>query len=156
MRTTILILGILAALPASAEGFRSNTPYPADYKAECGSCHDPFPPGMLNRHDWGAVMGSLDKHYGTDASLDDKTAAGIRAWLEQHAGRRANAGGTPPRFTTSRWFKREHREVPASSLQALGIKSPTQCSGCHKGAAKGNFDENEIVIPGRGRYHEDD
>ncbi|MEY3427514.1 MAG: hypothetical protein RIS60_866, partial [Pseudomonadota bacterium] len=40
------------------------------YKAECASCHMAYPPAMLSKSSWQRIMGGLDKHYGTDASLD--------------------------------------------------------------------------------------
>lgn len=43
------------------------------YKNECASCHMAYPPAMLSKPAWQRVMGKLDKHYGTDASMDVAT-----------------------------------------------------------------------------------
>ena len=40
------------------------------WRAECGGCHAAFPPALLTAPAWRQVMGALDRHYGTDASLD--------------------------------------------------------------------------------------
>lgn len=156
MKTAILILALLAAAPALAEGPRAQVAYPANYKAECGSCHVAFPPGLLDKADWGRIMQGLDKHFGTDASLDGKTAASISNWLQQHAGSRGGTGANPPRITTSAWFRREHREVPATRWKDARIKSPANCAACHRGAEQGRYGEGEISIPGLGRRYGDD
>jgi hypothetical protein len=156
MKTILLILAMLTSMPVLAEGFRNQAAYPADYRNECGSCHDPYPPGLLNRGDWGRIMQGLDKHFGTDASLDNKTTANIGHWLERNAGQRASAGTNPPRFTSTVWFKRHHREVPANAWKDPRVKTPAYCTGCHKSAAQGRFDENEISVPGLNRRYEDD
>jgi hypothetical protein len=101
-------------------------------------------------------MQGLDKHFGTDASLDAKTTSSIDAWLKQNAALRAEAGGNPPRITTNAWFKRKHREVPAASWKDPRIKSPANCAACHRGAEQGRFGEREIDIPGIGRNFDDD
>jgi hypothetical protein len=157
MKSLIFIIAMLLSLTSWAEGFRAQATYPAVYKNECGSCHDPFPPGLLNKSDWGRVMQNLDRHYGTDASIDNaKTAATLASWLGQNAGHRADTGTNPPRFTATHWFKREHREVPPEGLKKLGINTPTYCTGCHLGAAQGRYGENEIRVPGQNRRNEDD
>jgi len=58
----------LAALPAAAEGVRV-PPSPA-YKAECGSCHVAYPPQLLPGASWQQLMAQLERHFGSDASLD--------------------------------------------------------------------------------------
>ncbi len=156
MKTVISLLALLFSTASLADDLRMQHAYPAEYRSECGSCHDPYPPGMLNKDDWANVMSRLDRHYGTDASLDDKTTADIARWLERNAGRRAGAQGKPPRFTTTTWFKREHREVPAKAWQDPRVKTPANCSGCHLNAAKGNYNEDQIRIPGQNRRLEDD
>ena len=47
---------------------------PPAYVQECGSCHAAYPPGMLPARSWQRVMGGLDRHYGSDASLDAPTS----------------------------------------------------------------------------------
>lgn len=156
MKTAIALLALLISASAQAEGLRMQNTYPAEYRSECGSCHDPFPPGLMNKGDWARVMARLDRHYGSDASLDEKTAGRIARWLEENAGQRAVLRSDPPRFTESSWFKREHREVPADVWKNPKVKTPAHCSGCHLTAATGNFNEREIRLPGQNRRYEDD
>lgn len=40
------------------------------YRSECASCHLAYPPALLPLATWRRLLGSLDKHYGVDASLE--------------------------------------------------------------------------------------
>lgn len=44
------------------------------YRDECGGCHVPYPPQLLPKASWQAIVAGLDKHFDSDASLDDKTS----------------------------------------------------------------------------------
>jgi hypothetical protein len=132
-----LSLGIalaLASLPAAADKPRL-PPDPA-YKAECGSCHVAYPPGLLPASSWRELMARLDKHFGSDASLEAKLQADIGRYLAAHAGRRAAPPGPEPRITRTRWFLKEHRkEIPAG-------KNPADCASCHQGAETGIYEDD--------------
>lgn len=157
MKQILPVLAILVSVPVAAEGFRTQHTYPAAYKDECGSCHHPFPAGMLNQSDWGRVMGSLDRHYGTDATIDDAaTKAAITAWLNQHAGELRDADGDPPRFTITPWFKRHHKGVVREDLNRLGNGTPSFCNGCHQAAKQeARYSENNVSTAGSNRRNED-
>jgi hypothetical protein len=45
------------------------------FRAECGSCHLAYPPGLLPAASWQRIMIRLEGHFGDDASLDPATAA---------------------------------------------------------------------------------
>lgn len=156
MKRTLILFAAVAALPAWAERHGLPAGMPAAYKTECGSCHTPFPPGLMSAGNWKATMAGLDNHFGTDASLDAKTAGEIGAWLDKNASQRMQATDQPPRLTTTAWFKREHREVPAKAWQDNRVKSAANCAACHKGADQGRYGEREIDIPGVGPYRERD
>ncbi len=119
------------------------------WKAECGSCHVAFPPDMLPAQSWRAVMSGLDKHFGTDASLDAATGDEITAFLEKYAGRRATDPVGKPllRISETRWFKSEHRKVAARTWNNPKVKSAANCAACHTQAENGRFGERDIVIP---------
>lgn len=117
------------------------------YRKECGECHVAYPPTLMQAGQWRQVMRQLDRHYGVDAALDDKTTASLTAWLERNAGASAKrtAAGDPPRITEGAWFRKEHDEVPASALRNAGNLS--RCDACHRGAANGEYGEHEIRLP---------
>ena len=156
MKRSLFILAALATLPAWAERVGLPAGMPPAYKAECGGCHTPFPPGLLSAAAWQTTIAGLDKHFGTDASLDARTAGEIAAWLQRNASRGMDPIGKEPRLTTTAWFTREHREVPARTWRDSRIKSAVNCAACHQGADQGRYGEREISVPGRGRHREDD
>jgi nitrate/TMAO reductase-like tetraheme cytochrome c subunit len=147
----LAVVGGVAALAASGavlaerESFAVNN---ATYKSECGSCHVAYPPALLPARSWQAILGGLDRHFGTNASLDDKSLADIRAFLDKNAGRDRTGSAAPIlRITDTAWFKREHHEVAASTWSSAKVKRPSNCAACHKGAEQGDFDEDNISIP---------
>lgn len=130
------------------EGASRTTATNPVWKEECGSCHIAYPPRMLPASSWRKLMSGLDKHFGSDASLDKKTADQITAFLERNAGRERAAFGEPNlRITNSRWFLHEHDEVSARVWLSPKVKSPSNCEACHVDAAKGDFNEHRVRIP---------
>jgi len=140
---------VAVSLPALG-GEGGSRRYAADnaaWRAECGSCHLPFPPALLPAAEWSTTMRGLDRHFGTDASIDAKAAAETRAFLAANAGRGEARGVTEPRITTTRWFRHEHGEIAPATFESPAVKSAANCAACHPGAAKGDFDEHAVRIP---------
>lgn len=119
------------------------------YKQECAACHTAYPPGMLPAASWQRIMTGLDRHYGSDASLEPAQVQQVSAWLQAHAGTYKRVREEPPedRLTRSAWFARKHREVDAAVWKRASVKSPAQCSACHTQAEQGRFDERQVRIP---------
>ena len=156
---------LVVALASVASGaLADSSRYAADdprWRAECGSCHVAFPPALLTAPAWRQVMGALDRHYGTDASLDAAAAREIAAFLERNAGdaRRGAppavatmAAGAPaspplPRLADSPWFAREHRKIPASTIARPDVGSLANCGACHPAADRGDFSERAVRVP---------
>ncbi len=124
---------------------------PSSYEAECASCHMAYPPGLLSQKSWQNVMSSLNKHFGTDASVDAKTQAEITNWLMKNAATRQKYSETAPenRITKTTWFIRKHDEVKPDVWKRVGVKSPANCGACHIDAANGVFSEKSIKIPAK-------
>lgn len=138
------------ALSARAGEHAYRVDHPA-YRAECGSCHVPYPPALLSAPSWRAVMGGLDRHFGTDASLEPAVRADILAFLEKNAGRRDTAAGGKPllRISETPHFLKEHRkEVSPEVLRRPDVKSFANCGACHTGAERGDYSERGIRVPG--------
>jgi hypothetical protein len=133
---------------AGSKEFAVNDPA---YKQECGSCHVAYPPALLSAPSWRAVMGGLDRHFGTDASLDPAPRAAILAFLEKNAGTRdTSAGGKPLlRISETAWFRKEHgKEVSPAKLKLPEVKSIANCGACHTGAERGSYAERDLRVPG--------
>jgi cytochrome c553 len=163
-RISLFVAATLAASTALADRMPVPTDAPPAFKAECGSCHLAFPPALLAANDWRQVMGNLDKHYGDNAALDEKTRRQIEDFLVRNAGsgRRtegaSSAGAVPPRLTLTYWFVRKHDEVPRAVWKDKSVGSAANCAACHPRAEAGSFSEREIRMPGAagGRRHEHD
>jgi len=137
MRTLLVAALFAVSLPAAADKPRL-PPNPA-YKAECGSCHVAFPPKLLPSASWQQLMARLDRHFGSDASLDAKAHEEISRYLAAHAGRHDPPSSAEPRITETRWFIKEHDEVRAARWKDPAVKSPANCIACHARAEQGNY-----------------
>lgn len=124
------------------------TPHPL-YRQECAACHIAYPPGMLPADSWRRILGNLDHHFGTNASLDPASVKQLEGWLTAHAARAGRTASAPPddRITRSSWFIATHDEVPAAAWRRASVKSASNCAACHTRADQGNFDERYVRIP---------
>lgn len=149
MKKLIPALLLTVTLPALADRLPLPADTPASYRAECGSCHLPYPPALLGANDWRRLISGLETHFGSDASLGDAERQAIAAFLVRHAGSPSHLGdaGNPPRITQTARFVRKHREVPARFWREPRVKSAANCEACHRGAANGHFGEHDIAIP---------
>jgi cytochrome c553 len=145
-----MALALFASGPALADG-RVQMPRdaPPAYAAECGACHTAYAPGLLPAASWRRIMAGLDRHYGSDASLETGDRDRIAAWLEANAGRGRRVVDAPPedRITQSSWFRREHRRIDAAVWAHPSVGSAAQCAACHRGAAQGDFEEDDVSAP---------
>lgn len=149
MKTLIPALLLAISLPALADRLPLPADTPASYRAECGSCHLPYPPGLLAANDWQRLLSGLETHFGSDASLGAEERQAIATFLSRHAGSSSRLGeaGNPPRISQTPRFVRKHREVPARFWRDPRVKSAANCEACHRGAANGHFGEHDIAIP---------
>lgn len=137
-----------AAASASDHGRMPANP-PAAYAPECGSCHVAYPPGLLPRSSWARVMAGLDRHYGSDASLEPALRNQIEAWLLANAGTRRKVSEPPPedRITRAAWFERKHRGVEPATWRLPSVKTAANCAACHPGAEQGDYDDDRLRWP---------
>jgi hypothetical protein len=145
----VVFSGAVVTLARADGGNLTPRNVPPAYTQECAACHLAYPPGLLPARSWQRIMSGLDKHYGTDASLDAAAAQPISAWLIAYAGTHKRAGESPPddRITRSIWFERKHRKVGAAVWKLASVKSPANCAACHGGAARGDFDDDNLTVP---------
>lgn len=116
----------------------------AKWQAECGSCHIAYPPQLLPAETWRKIMNGLDKHFGSDATLDPAAAADIGAFLAANAarGKRAWRAGSALRITETAWFRKEHRKISDARWKSQKVKSAANCAACHAGAERGEYDDD--------------
>lgn len=146
-----LVFALFACIffPALADSKGPVVPLLPKYQQECAACHLAYPAGMLPAKSWAHMMGSLDKHFGTDASLDEASVREISTWLNANAGTYKRVKEAPPqdRITQSAWFIRKHRTLDAPVWQLTSVKSAANCAACHTQAAKGQFNESGLQFP---------
>jgi len=145
---------LLALASAASAALADSRAMPADsmlpaYRQECAACHMAYPPGMLPAASWTRMLGRLDQHYGSDASLDPALMRQIGTWLEAHASTYKRVREQPPqdRITRSAWFERKHRELDAAVWQRTAVGSRANCMACHTRADRGDFDDDRVRIP---------
>ena len=143
------MLAVVALIPALADGNlqpRQDLPI---YKQECAACHLAYPPGLLPARSWTRIMTGLDKHYGSDASLDPAAVQQISRWLQTEAGTYKRVAEAPPedRITRSAWFVTKHRKLDPQVWKHASVKSAANCAACHTGADKGDFDDDGVTMP---------
>lgn len=147
----LALLGLLFACTATsfADTKTPQVPLLGKYKSECAACHIAYPPAMLPAPSWKRLMVNLDKHFGTDASLDEASVREISGWLNTHASTRSQEAPLQDRITQTAWFVREHRasEIPAQVWKRASIGSASNCAACHTRADQGDFNEDNIRIP---------
>ena len=130
------------------------------YAEECGSCHMAYPAMLLPQQSWRKIMAGLEDHFGENAELDDATRGEIEDYLVRESGRvtykklfRNLGNAAPLRITELPYFVHEHDEIPARFIAGNEqVKSLSQCNACHREAERGRFDEDDVVIPGFGRW----
>ncbi len=149
------LLPLTAALMILAPGAQADSgrllprELPAAYRQECASCHTAYPPGMLPTASWQRIMTGLEKHYGTDASLDAATIRQLSTWLQANAGSYKRVSEAPPqdRITRSAWFERKHRRIEPAVWTEASVKSAANCTACHSLADQGDYEDNSLRFP---------
>ena len=144
------LLALLGGLPAFADGGPMlPRDMPLAYRAECAACHTAYPPGMLAAPSWQRIMTGLDRHYGSDATLDAATVRQLSTWLQAHAGTYKRVAEAPPedRITRSAWFVRKHGDIPPAVWTLPSVKRAANCAACHSGADQGDFSDDRLRYP---------
>lgn len=135
------------------------------YLDECSSCHMAYPPGLLPARSWQKLMGGLSSHFGDDATLPAETQQALTEFLTANAADRSSnrrssklmasiaPNETPLRISETPYMQRKHREIPPRYIQGNDeVRSLANCSACHRDAARGDYSEHGVRIPGVGRW----
>lgn len=137
------------------------------YSKECGSCHFAYQPGLLPSASWKKIMGSLDNHFGDNASLAPQDTDSILKYVTDNSAENANtpraakiassvSGAAPGRITEIPYIVRKHRELsPRTFKENKEVKSFSNCKACHTRAAEGFYSEDQVKIPGNSNWEND-
>ena len=164
---SLLLVGSLVA--ESSRSGRDVAPVRESfYKAECASCHFAYQPGLLPSKSWQKLMGNLNNHFGTDASLEAADNQKILKYLVDNSAEKFTQykrskkindsiarDETPIAITKTRYFIQKHREIAPKFIEQKEVKSLANCMACHTTADKGSYSERDIFIPNLGKYEDD-
>lgn len=137
------------------------------YKEECGACHFPYQPGLLPARSWQKLLqaSALADHFGDNAELDEGIREALLVYTTENAADKSlhkrskkimaslRDDATPMRITETPYIKEKHHEIPDRLIkQNDQVKSLSYCNKCHTSADKGSFDDDDVKIPGYGRW----
>lgn len=133
--TAVLVATGIAGC-ASLSRDRIALPEPASpaWKAECGGCHDLYPPMLLTAGNWNTMMQQLDRHFGFDARVPEPTRKEISAFLLDHGApdhsyRHASEN---LRITRTTYFLSAHGGSSIPLWSEADDRKASNCSACHK------------------------
>ena len=135
------------------------------YIKECGSCHFPYQAGLLPSSAWTKMMGNLDTHFGTDASLEAEDLQTLIKYLNDNSAeknmqyKRSNrivsslkTNEIPDSISTTPYMIKKHEDIRKDLITQNEVKGLFNCIACHKTADKGIYGERDINIPNFGRW----
>jgi len=135
------------------------------YRQECGSCHFAYQPGLLPNNSWQTIMAGLEDHFGDNAELDAETQKIVLDYLLLNSADKSNykrskrivgslkEGKIPLSISDTLYFKHKHDEIPARYVTGnKEVGSYSRCAACHRRAESGSYNEDEVNIPGVGRW----
>jgi len=159
---SILIFGISNVSIYAEKAVTKKTVKPnLVYQEECGACHLAYPAGFMPEKSWNKILSNLEDHFGENAELDKDTNQVLKSYLAKHAMKKGIFNrlmrnfpkGTPTRITELPYFIRKHDEIPQKWVKNNPkVGSFSQCDKCHRGAARGDFEEDDVRIPGIKRW----
>ena len=152
MRLAMILIGALISLPVFTD--EGHAPLVTDQltKNECSACHFAYPAPMLPQASWKMIMGSLENHFGEDASLDAQTTRHITKYLVAQAGdtelwsskfvRGLDNQKPLIRITETKYWIRQHPAISKEKLQSglAGLKA--NCAVCHLRAEDGHYEKD--------------
>ena len=150
MRLALILTVALIPWPAFADDDRIQLITDQLTQDECSACHFAFPAPMLPAASWKRIMGSLENHFGEDASLDSQTTQHITKYLVAQAGdtnprsskfvRGLDAQNPPLRITETKFWIRQHPGIAKENLHSPLVGLKASCAVCHLRADEGYFE----------------
>jgi Dihaem cytochrome c len=135
------------------------------YQEECGSCHMAYQPGLLASQSWEKIITNLADHFGDNAELEKDVQLSISEYLLTNSAensdyrrsrkfiRNINLNDAPIRITQTPYFIHKHNEIPDRIVKNNPqVVSFSNCNACHIKAEQGLFGEDNVRIPGFGRW----
>lgn len=130
-----------------------------EFENECGSCHITYPPYLLPKRSWVAMMQDLENHFGDDASIDNKTNLSILAFLKANSAENATheaafkilkslkGNDSTIAITKTPYWKGRHKHIENEIFLSQDVKSRANCSACHQNIEYGLIENTLIKVP---------
>lgn len=130
----------------------------ATYADQCGSCHFAYQPELLPAASWQKILNGTDDHFGEAVPLDGDAKTKIINYLISNAADTSSAklsarimrclkGSAPVRITDIPYIRKEHHEITPEVVQRKSVGSLSNCIACHRTAAMGEYDDDDVSIP---------
>ncbi len=128
------------------------------YTENCGACHIEYHPGLLPSGSWEKILASLPDHFDELIEIDAESAKKIYAFLNANAANHSSTGlavkimkglgnQLPQRIIEVPYVRKKHWKISDAIFKRKSIGALSNCSACHAGAANGNFEDDDVVIP---------
>lgn len=141
MRWIIYFVAVLSSSTVSAKtepGYDwAVRNYNDAWRQECSICHMAYLPKMLSANNWRQIMQGLDRHFGSNASLETRVRDEITAYLVAHASSDSNGmySAETLRISNTPWFLTGHGLNASRFWGKRQVGSAANCTACHKGTA---------------------
>ena len=156
--TRFLLLPAIMLFSGLSQANAATDPGAVIYKNECSACHIAYPTQFLSTRSWDVLIKNLADHFGDNAELAPQDTAALKSFLDNNNydqsrikrryGNRFDTQGAPLRISETRFFRAIHHEISDRYVtQNPKVKSYANCAACHRGAERGNFDEDEVRVP---------
>jgi len=128
------------------------------YTKNCGTCHFAYQPDLLPARAWVKIINSPGGHAGGDLSLESNEKSEIERYLRQNSAEQSPSkrskkilsslgSDTPVRISEIPYIKKKHREISQDVFMRKAIGSRANCVACHRSAASGVYEDDDVVIP---------
>lgn len=125
------------------------------YRAECGTCHIVYPPGLLPAASWRRMLAGADAHFGETLELSNEDRDRVESWLATMAADvkgggvsakivRSVKGQAPLRISEVPYVRRQHEDIEEAVFRRKSIGSRANCGACHSNAERASFRKNRI------------
>ncbi len=127
------------------------------YLKNCGSCHFAYQPGLLPARSWVKIIDKAG-HPGGPLTLAVKDRTEIKTYLEKNSAEKSPAKrsrkilasigtDTPVRISETPYIREKHDEISSAVFARKAVGSRGNCSACHRSAAQGLYEDDDVVIP---------
>jgi len=129
-----------------------------DFYFECSDCHNLYPPFLLPKKSWIALMDNQHNHYQEDLELDDTLVKKIESYLVTNSAEYStkesafkflkdinNSGNYT--LTKTDYWKTTHKNIPKEIFKNDIVETKSNCVACHNDFENGILSDINITYP---------